>query len=67
MRVAGELASVLSIMEKLGIDVGYELYITENNCGFIKAKIFTGDEVSLPPYAAKAIMVIQIQRRQRPT
>ncbi len=67
VRVAGELASVLSIMEKLGIDVGYELYITENNCGFIKAKIFTGDEVSLPPYAAKAIMVIQIQRRQRPT
>ncbi|MCD6428492.1 MAG: metal-dependent transcriptional regulator [Desulfurococcales archaeon] len=64
VRVAGELVSVLSIMEKLGIDVGYELYVIENNRGFIKAKIFTGDEVSLPPYAAKAMVVIQIQRRR---
>ncbi len=64
VRVAGELASVLSIMEKLGIDVGYELYITENSRSFIKAKIFTGDEVVLPLYAAKAIMVVQIKCRQ---
>ncbi len=63
-RVAGELVSVLKLMEELGIDVGYELYVIENSKGYIKAKIFTGDVVGFPPYASKAIKVIQVLPRR---
>ena len=64
-RVSGELVSVLKLMEELGIDVGYELYVIENCRGHIKAKIFTGDEVSLPPHAARAIIVVQSPGKRR--